>query len=48
VKPSRLIVASLTAGYVYCAHGETENRCKECHIDLFADRISTDHGDRPA
>jgi hypothetical protein len=26
---------------VYCARGETENRIKECQLDLFADRTST-------
>ena len=25
---------------VYCAHGEMENRIKECQLDLFADRTS--------
>ena len=26
---------------LYCARGETENRIKECQLDLFADRTST-------
>jgi hypothetical protein len=26
---------------IYCAHGEMENRIKECQADLFADRTST-------
>ncbi|MET4323141.1 hypothetical protein ABIC02_006930 [Bradyrhizobium sp. RT5a] len=26
---------------LYCAHGEMENRIKECQLDLFADRTST-------
>jgi hypothetical protein len=25
---------------IYCAHGEMENRIKECQLDLFADRTS--------
>jgi len=27
---------------VYCARGEAENRIKECQLDLFADRLSTE------
>ena len=47
---SRLIVTSLKSteeevrvlcDKVYCAHGEMENRIKECQADLFADRTST-------
>lgn len=26
----------------YCARGEAENRIKECQLDLFADRLSTE------
>ena len=46
----RFIVTSLTAAdgdgrhlyeTVYCARGEMENRIKECQMDLFADRTST-------
>ncbi len=45
----RFIVTSLTTAAidarrlyerVYCAHGEMENRIKECQLDLFADRTS--------
>ena len=46
----RFIVSSLNATEVdgktlyerlYCARGEMENRIKECQLDLFADRTST-------
>ena len=46
----RFIVTSLNAPdvdgktlyeQVYCARGEMENRIKECQLDLFADRTST-------
>ena len=46
----RFVVTSLKAGHaearqlyekIYCARGEMENRIKECQLDLFADRTSS-------
>jgi hypothetical protein len=44
-----LIVTSLTDGCSTAVlRGEMENRCKDYRIDLFEDRISTDHGYQPS